>query len=412
MNFAYILNAIRRFGIKGIVEYLLRKPSEYIFYRFLQSTLRPEAPERGITLITCFDFPGSLSKVMRDFAIMLKQANIPYQALNIPCKTPIPNHETYFFLTPKEEFCANKFTHIITMRSPLQSPDARCAVHSIEFWEFEDGFVESCPEALKAKNVLALSDFNFAVFKNLLPETIGVKKILYPFQFRHKSLAQREVTRQKYGIGIDDFVVFFNFDYASSYFRKNPEGILYAFSKALKDKPNTRIVFKTMRAKACITMSARLHSLSAKMGLSSRLTTIDDFIPQEDLVNLTNACDVYMSLHRGEGFGLGIAEAMSLGKPVIITDYSSTTEFCNKYNSIPIPYKLIPTRRDQLDVAEYHHVSKWAEPDIDSAAAALTELYNNPSKRETLGRRAKDFIEQYFSPDNFKRSIDIFLTQT
>ncbi len=412
MNLPYIFNAVRRFGIKGIFDYFLRKPREHAFNKSIKTTLRSGLPERGITLISCFDFPGSLSKVMRDFAIMLKQANIPYQTLNMPCKTPIPDSETKSFLTPKEEFCANKFSQIVTMRFPLKTPDERCKVHSIEFWEFEDGFVESCPEALQAQNVLALSDFNRTVFRKILPASIGVRKVLYPFQFRHGPLSSRKATRQKYGIGESDFVVFFNFDYTSSYFRKNPEGILHAFARALKDHADAKIVFKTMRAKKCKTMSDRLHYITNELGLSSKLITIDNFIPQEDLVNLTNSCDVYMSLHRGEGFGLGIAEAMSLGKPVIVTDYSSTTEFCNKDNSIPIPYHLVPTRRDQLDVAEYHHVSKWAEPDIDQAAAALLRLYNNPAEREAIGRRAKEFIDQYFSVENFKRSIDAFLSQS
>ena len=412
MNIRYIINAVRRFGIKGIIDYFLRKPKERAFHRYLKSTLRSKAPERGVTLIACFDYPGSLSKVMRDLAISLKKANVPYQTLNIQCNNPIPKHETESFLTPKEEFCANKFTHIVTIRSPIPSPDKRCCVHNIEFWEFEDGFIESCPDALISKNVLSLSDFNCAVFRNLLPKSINVWKIQYPFQFEHGELTPLELIRSKYGIGVDDFVVFFNFDYSSSYFRKNPEGILKAFARALSDKTDAKIVFKTMRARKCKNMSDRLQAVAKNLGLHTQLITIDDFIPQEDLANLTNACDVYMSLHRGEGFGLGIAEAMSLGKPVIVTNYSATTEFCSPENSIPIPYTITKITPEQLDNDAYKCVSSWAEPDICAAADALLLLYNNRALREQLGRKASKDIRDQFSTYNFSKSISAFLDCT
>lgn len=409
MNLRYIINAIRRFGAKGIIDYFLRKPKERAFRKYLKSTLRNEAPERGVTLLACFDYPGSLSKVMRDLAIMLKKAGIPYQTLNIPCNKPIPANETQAFLTIKDDFCVNRYTHIITMRTPMLSPDNRCSVYGIEFWEFDSGFTEGCPEALKLQNILALSDFNIAVFRKSLPQSIRVSKALYPFQFEHKTLIPHEETRMKYGIGTNDFVAFFNFDYSSSYFRKNPEGILKAFAKAFGDKTDAKVVFKTMRALKCKAMSDRLHAMAEELGLGKKLVTIDSFIPQEDLVNLTDACDVYISLHRGEGFGLGIAEAMSLGKPVIVTNYSSTTEFCKLDNSIPIPYTIVTVHPDQVDNETYRKVSTWAEPDYDSAAEALLRLYNNPGLRAKLGAAAKNFIEDYFSVENFKRSIDAFL---
>ena len=274
MKLRSTLYALRKYGIKGLINYVLRKPKDWYFLWKLKRTQRSEPPERGITLITCFDYPGSLSKVMRDLAIMLKESGIPYQTLNIPCSSPIPHREIESFLTPKHDFCLNRYTHIITMRDPLHIQDKRCHVHCIEFWEFEDGFVECCPEALRASNVLALSEFNKEVFRKTLPATISVQKVLYPFQFLHGELMPRKSVREKYHIGAEDFMVFFNFDFASSYFRKNPEGILRAFAKALGDKPDATLVFKTMRAKRCKVMSDRLHALATSLGLSSKLITL------------------------------------------------------------------------------------------------------------------------------------------
>ena len=411
MKLRYIITAVKRFGIRGIINYLLQKPKEYAFQRYLKSTMREDSPKYGITLVANFNQSTSLSKVMRDFALMLKYAGIPYQTLNLTSKDSIPEQGTKFFMTPKSEFSINKYSHIITMKYPLQSPDNRCSVYCTEFWEFEDGFVESCPEIFNTKRILALSNFNRDTFRRLLPQSVEVSKLQYPFQFTHKELSPVKLIRNKYGISTEDFVLFFNFDYGSSYFRKNPEGILTAFAKTLGDKTDTKIIFKTMRAKKCKIMSERLHALAEKLGLARKLITIDDYIPQEDLVNLTNACDVYISLHRGEGFGLGIAEAMSLGKPVIVTNYSSTTEFCKSNNSIPIPYKIVKIRPDQIDHDAYRYVTMWAEPDYDAAAKALLILYENPKLRESIGNAAKAFINEYFSLENFKQSVDSLIGQ-
>lgn len=411
MNVSYIYSAVRRYGFKGIVNFIARRHKDYAFKRYLKGTMRSAEPERGITLISCFDYPQSLSKVMRDFAILLKQAQIPYQTLNIPCENPIPYEEIKSFITPNEDFCINKYTHIITMFDFIAVPDAQCSVHWLKFWEFDSGFLNGCPEVLRAESVLAMSDFNLEVFRKSLPKNVCVNKVLYPFQFVHGELTPRSLTRERYNIGKDDFVVFFNFDYDSSYYRKNPEGLLRAFAKALGGEANAKIVLKTMRAKKRKEMSERLRSLSQELGLSTQFITIDDFIPQEDLVNLTDACDVYASLHRGEGFGLGIAEAMSLGKAVVVTDYSSTTEFCNKNNALLVPYEIVDVKDWQIDIDVYKRVKQWAEPDIDAAAVALRRLYDDKKLREKIGLQAQKFIKDYFSVENFRASIEKFLDE-
>lgn len=369
-----------------------------------------EAPQPGITIIGTFDQSASLSKVLRDLVRMLRRAGIPHQALNIPSEKPIPESEFVGLTTPREEFVTNRYSHVIAMRHNFNIPDKRCRNYAIEFWEFEDGVKEHQPEIVWLKNIIAMSDFNLNTFKRQLPNS-NVKKILYPFQFAHGPLAPIESTRKKYGIPANTFTVFFNFDYRSSYYRKNPEGILHAFSKAFSATDNAVLVFKTMYANFCKSTSEQLHNIAAQLKLEKRLIIIDNFIPQEDIVNLTNACDVYMSLHRGEGFGLGIAEAMTLGKAVIVTDYSGTTEFCNRDNALLVPFSMTRVKPEQLDIEAYKHVSQWAEPDTDAAAEALKRLYRDPELRKRLGENGKHFIENYFSPENFKKSIEAFLKE-
>ena len=133
---------------------------------------------------------------------------------------------------------------------------------------------------------------------------------------------------------------------------------------------------------------------------------ITEYLTERDLYSLTNACDVYVSLHRAEGFGLGIAEAMSLGKAVIATDYSATTEFCRPGTALLVPFKMVSN--DEQGFAGRIGDS-WAEPDVDAAARALRCLYDNPQLRNDLGNRAKAFICDYFSIENVRRSVESFL---
>lgn len=408
MNLIGAIYAVRRYGLKGIVEYIQRPFRQDSTARFLRDRTLSITPKPGITIIGNFDQPFSLSKTLRDFAYLLKESHIPFQALNIPEQNPIPASEYSHLLTPQDDFISNRYSHVITMRKPCRISDRRCTSHVIEFWEFEDGFKEEHPEVLHIKNIIAMSDFNRDAYQKQLPHA-NIRKVLYPFQFRHTALSPTRDTRQKYGIPADSFMVFFNFAFQSSYFRKNPEGILQAFRKCFAPSDKACIVFKTMKAKKYKDTYERLLKLAQELRLDKQLIIIDDFIPQEDLVNLTNACDVYMSLHRGEGFGIGIAEAMSLRKPVIVTDYSSTTEFCNPDNALPVPYRMIPVLPEQIDTDTYWHVTQWADPDIDAAADALRQLYEKPELRIKIGSAAKCFIDDYFSVANFKKSVEAFL---
>lgn len=413
MNLTYIIKGIRRFGLRGIIDQLKDIPKKRSLDRWMRkSCIRTKGftPEKGITLIASFSYPGSLSKTMRDFAIRLKANGIPYQAYDLPSTNrKIPAEHYIDIITPQEEFHANKYTHVIEMFSKHGPYDTRCKNFRLGFWEFETGLTESCPSLLGGEDVIGFSDFNVDVFRANLPRTIAVHKILYPFQFTARTILPREVVRERYGIGRGDFVVFFNFDYASSYYRKNPEGLVKAFSLAFAGVPSTVLLLKTMRAQKCRALSERLRDYARACGIEKQIVCVDDYISQDELVGLTAAADVYCSLHRGEGFGIGIAEAMCLGIPAVVTDYSSTREFCNAANAIPVPYTLVDVKKEQIDVEAYKPVKKWAEPDVQAAANALRKLYENPQFRRELGEKAKTFINDYFSDTNFKKSISDFL---
>jgi len=108
-------------------------------------------------------------------------------------------------------------------------------------------------------------------------------------------------------------------------------------------------------------------------------------LPPGDCHALTACADIVLSLHRGEGFGLVMAEAMLLGKPVIATGWSGNTDFMDTTNAALVPYRLAPARDDR---SVYRGL--WAEPDVAEAASLLQTLADDPTARGALGKRARE----------------------
>lgn len=407
-----ILVKVKTWGIGGVKNYLKDAlHRRQIQRRLLQDARMHPYPtrERGITLIGMFTQGASHGKVVRDFALALKKAGVPMQTLNTDPHPNIPPEDVKDIITPDDEFHIRRFDHVIEILPSIIPARLKIESTRIAFWEFESGFLHAYPDMPLYRRVIAMSDFNAAYFARELPKTTHVDKILYAFHAQAPSDTPKAEIRARYGVGADDFFVFFNFDFGSSYYRKNPEGAMMAFAKAFPNERNARLVFKTMRAKTRPDLLARIKSLAIDLGIVDRITMIHSYIPEQDIFDLTNASDVYLSLHRGEGFGITLAEAMAMGKPVICTNWSSTTEFCKPDCTIPIPFKIRALKPEEVDHPYYLKVKEWAEPDVDAAAAALRRLYENPALRSEIGEKARASITAQFSTEAFRRSVDAFL---
>ena len=409
-NLCSVVRKLRVWGIKGVLGYIPRRIEAFRFRFFLIKNYDRHSsttPQRGITVIAPISLGYSNSKTVRDFLYALKAAGIPFQSLDINTRHDVITSDYADIMTPPNDFNIRKYTHVVEMfRSPLPDGMVPCRTR-IAFWEGEHGLLEAFPYLKSPNPVIAMSDFNYTDFRNELPPETPVFKILYPLQRVSANMDDRQTTRARYGIGDNDFVVFFNFD-LGSFFRKNPIGTMRAFAKALGTEPKSKLVFKLNLAKDFPERIDLLKAEAAKLGISDKLILVTGYIPRKDVYGLTNACDVYISLHRAEGFGIGVAEAMQLGKPVIVTDYSSTTEFCKSANSIPISYRLVPIQNGEYFAA----MQTWADADVEAAAAALRKCHNDVSFRTELGLRGKAFVEKHFSTANFRKSVEAFLDAT
>lgn len=401
-----LLAKFRVWGIPGIKDYTTKKFAWWKMSRGLRQIAKLDAlakPERGITLIGDFKIGASNSKTLRDFAHALKDAEIPFQTYSTDRVCTIPQKDYEDILTPHENFRIRKYTHVIEMfRSPLPR-DLASNRSRIAFWEGEHGMFEVWPFLRGKDPIIGMSDFNVEYFKNNI-DGAPVYKILYPLRKIDENVPSVSEIRKRFDIAENKFVVFFNFDFGS-YHRKNPIGAIQAFSAAFQGNMDCVLVFKTQGAKAHATELAELHAAACKAGIEQQFKIITDYLSHELLYGLTAACDVYLSLHRGEGFGIGMAEAMLFGKPVVATNWSANTEFCKEQNSLPVPYRMVSIKPGEY----FESMKEWAEADIEVAAAKLRTLYDTPDLRKEIGRKAKAFVEDHFSLDNFKKSVNSFL---
>jgi len=153
-------------------------------------------------------------------------------------------------------------------------------------------------------------------------------------------------------------------DSRSSLARKNPVGAIDAFMQAFGNSPDARLIVKLNGP------ADETETLEQRAAAAPNVTVLRGFLSAEELAALYRTADVLLSLHRAEGFGLPMLEAMAHGVPVVATGWSGNLEFMDGRNGVLVPYSLVPVR----DPAAIYGNSVWAEPEVAAAAAALHRL--------------------------------------
>ena len=178
--------------------------------------------------------------------------------------------------------------------------------------------------------------------------------------------------RPHFGLPEHSYLFYLPFDFDSTTERKNPWASLRAFRAAFPGKrKDVGLVIKVMHASPD---DPNWRRLQAEIGADKRIILIDQSLSRHELLALYAACDCYVSLHRAEGFGRGVAEAMLLGKSVIVSDYSGTRDFAYGPHVHPVEGRLV-----RIKVGEYPGASgkeRWFDVDVEQAAQRMTSLAN------------------------------------
>jgi 2-polyprenyl-3-methyl-5-hydroxy-6-metoxy-1,4-benzoquinol methylase len=198
----------------------------------------------------------------------------------------------------------------------------------------------------------------------------------------------------------EGYCFLFVFDYRSVFRRKNPLGLVAAFCQAFEPGEGPSLVIKSICGEE---FPAEREALAAAVADRPEIVLIEEKIPVAAKNAMIATCDCYVSLHRSEGLGLTMGEAMHFGRPVIATGYSGNLDFMTEENSFLVrhsPTKIGP------DAPPYPADGEWAEPDVEHAAELMRRVYEDPGAAAEKGRRAAAEIRRTHSFRALRESIE------
>lgn len=207
------------------------------------------------------------------------------------------------------------------------------------------------------------------------------------------------MSRSRLGLP-DQFLFLFMFDYTSVCERKNPIAVLDAFKRSFAEDDGAALVIK------CVNRELEPQEHERVMTATSGRTDIrvlDSFVDPDEKNAMLAACDCYVSLHRSEGFGLPLAEAMYFGKPVIATGYSGNLEFMSERNSYLVGYTTTDVGQGRFP---YPYNAVWAEPDVEHAIRLMRQVFDDRDAARAVGERAARDIREAHSLDAAGRSME------
>lgn len=182
-------------------------------------------------------------------------------------------------------------------------------------------------------------------------------------------------------------------DFFSTLPRKNPLGLVDAFTRAFGLDEGPRLIIKTINARF---RPQAADELRFRAGGRRDIIFYDEYLEPGEKALLLQRADCYVSLHRSEGFGLPLGEAMALGTPVIATGYSGNTDFMSAQNSYLVDFSPVPVG---LGVEIYPPDGTWAEPDLDDAARLMRHVFEHPEEAAKRGARGRADVARAFSPE-------------
>ena len=207
--------------------------------------------------------------------------------------------------------------------------------------------------------------------------------------------AEIAASRDAFGLPHDAVLFFMNIDVTSDLARKNPAAAIAAFRAAfvpLERGPEERVflVVKLGHTKSGYPW-ADTSQLMAELAAMPNAVVIDRQLTYAETLSLNAACDVYVSLHRSEGLGLNLLEAMTLGRPVIATGWSGNMDFMTPEDSCLVGHQLVPVRATHFayQPEAIGPGQVWAEPSIPEAAQWMRRLADDESLRHRIGASAR-----------------------
>jgi glycosyltransferase involved in cell wall biosynthesis len=342
----------------------------------------PPAPARGLNVVGYLGYANGVGEVARALLRALEVVNYPAVGIETPVGNP-----------PQPVPQAGPYTCNLLCVNADMTPHVRQSLgraffeqrYTIGFWHWESSsFPAEWHDRFALLHELwVASDF---VQDTLAPlVSIPVRKMRVPITITTPAV----VCRADLGLPDDRFVWLFAFDMHSYIERKNPHAVIEAYRQAFGSRAtHAHLVIKASHLDDYPDAAARLCADLESVGG----TLIRNSMDRAKLSMLFAACDGYLSLHHSEGFGLTMAEAMALGKPVVATGYSGNMDFMTTANSYPVRYQLVKLERDY---GPYRRGTYWADPDLDHAAELIRQVCEQRDDARQKGITAAMDIERW-----------------
>lgn len=356
----------------------------------------------GVNVIGDWAATTGLAEAGRRLTGALRQAGVPLSARNAASGAPRDETRVPQFirrLSTDRSFAVDLWTINVDQFSLIPDDQLRVrgrSSYAIGTWYWE---LPTFPERVlrqidRVDEIWVATHYVQNNFRRVTHKPVHIVPAVVP------ELQGTGRSRRDFSLPEDRVIFLFSFDVNSTIARKNPGGVVRAFTRAFHgiDRERVCLVLKVLNLDRHPDVAAWLQPAVAEMGG----ILLDDDLSQGELVDLFLCSDVYVSLHRAEGFGLGMAECMSLGKPVIATAFSGNLDFTRANNSCQVGYRARPiTNRDyqynQGIEQTYHEGAVWAEPNLDQAAVWMRRLASDKRLRESIGRAGQKTIREHYS---------------
>jgi hypothetical protein len=350
---------------------------------------RPKLPF-GVNLYGYAKGELGIGEDVRLAAAALRTQRIPFSIIDVEPGKEISqeDHSVQEWISQKPTYAINLFCIAGVMQARLTCERGTCLFGDrynigLSPWELPH-WPASCEHTYGAVDeIWGISNYTAKAFYS---SPLPVRAMTLPVQVGEVEA----IGRGEFGLPEKPYLFVFSFDIHSSVARKNPEGVIRAFQKAFpqEQRDEVGLVIKVNVAGPGIqrlNKLERLHYFIHRQRVwnqvkkiasgDPRIHIIEENMRRPRVMALYKACDCFVSLHRAEGFGRGIAEAILLGKQVIATGYSGNMDFCKESRVALVRYKMRPLKR-----GEYYwgDGQVWAEPDVDHAAELMREIRTNP----------------------------------
>ncbi len=357
----------------------------------------------GVNVVGYLRAELGVGEAARNYIMSLRAGNIPYAV--VPFSTPW-SRESYPFEDPGTGSAIYDISLVCVNADQFpafaESPAAK-AVHgryTIGMWWWE---VDVFPDWMAAS--ARFVDEIWAGSKHAARAfAVAVDRPVITMPPPIVAPTSAPVSRAELGLP-DGFIFLFSFDFHSVLERKNPIGLIEAYIGAFSPEDGAHLMIKSINGDKRIDDLERVRAAAAGR---PDVHVSDGYLPIDVLNAWTASCDAYVSLHRSEGFGFTMAEAMALGKPVIATGYSGNLEFMTERNSYLVPYELVsvPPGCDP-----YPTSARWADPDLAVAGRLMRWVFEHREEASRRGARARREILAQHGPEARSRAIAARLAQ-